>query len=58
MILEGEQVSDNPDLQEMVTLFKELDFPCELIINKGIGHWYPDDLTAKVEKAISFILDD
>ena len=58
VILEGEQVIDNPDLQEMVTLFKELGFPYELIINEGIGHWYPDDLTAKVERAITFILNE
>ena len=58
VIMEGESSADSPDLQEIETVFKELGFPYELVINQGIGHWYPADLTAKVEKAISFILDE
>jgi predicted esterase len=58
VILEGEQTVDNPNLQEMQTVFKELGFPYELIINEGIGHWYPDDLSSKVDRALAFILNE
>lgn len=58
VIMEGELASVEPDIQEMETTFKAVGLPYELIINKGIGHWYPDDLPEKLERAITFILDN
>ena len=57
VIMEGEETCNNPGLQEMESVFKEVGFPYKLIINKGIGHWYPDDLAKKLDKAIPFILN-
>jgi predicted esterase len=58
VILEGEQVVDNSDLQDMLTVFQELKFPYKLMVNQGIGHWYPEDLADKMIKALAFVLDD
>jgi predicted esterase len=58
VIMEGEETCNNPRLQEMESVFKEVRFPYELIIDKGIGHWYPDDFAEKVDNAITFILNE
>ena len=58
VIMDGEETCNNPELQEMESVLKEVGFPYELTINKGIGHWYPDDLAEKVDKAITFILNE
>ncbi len=56
VLMEGEYNMPVPDEEEMVNVFKEVGFPYEYYINKGIGHWYPKDLSDKVEKALEFIL--
>ncbi|QVK17605.1 hypothetical protein KHQ81_12210 [Mycoplasmatota bacterium] len=55
VFMEGEQ-SIVPVEEEMVSVFNEVGFPYEYYINKGIGHWYPEDLSDKVEQALEFIL--
>ncbi|MGF7058786.1 hypothetical protein [Brassicibacter mesophilus] len=56
VLMEGEQDIPVLDEEEMVNVFKEVGLPHEYYINKGIGHWYPKDLSEKVEKALEFIL--
>lgn len=57
VILEGEQDTD-PTVQHLLKLFKEVGLAHEYHINKGIGHWYPEDLAEKTLKAVEFILSN
>lgn len=54
VVLEGELETEAP-VQDMLKVFKEVCFPCEYYINKGVGHWYPEDLDEKVSRAVDFI---
>lgn len=56
VFMEGEYDIPVPDEEEMINVFKEVGFPYEYYINKGIGHWYPKDLSVKVDRALEFIL--
>ena len=58
VLLIGEQIKDDPDFLDLVDTLNAARFRYDLIINEGIGHWYPDDLPDKVEKAITMIFDD
>jgi dienelactone hydrolase len=58
VLMEGELSGDVPALQEMEAAFKEAGLPCESIINEGIAHWYPADLSEKLDRAIAFILNE
>jgi hypothetical protein len=40
----------------MNAILKKETFPCEFIITPDIGHWFPEDLDIKIDKAIDFIL--
>ncbi|EQB86798.1 putative esterase [Clostridium punense] len=55
VILEGEKDTD-PVVQHILKLFKEVGLAHEYHINKGIGHWYPEDLTEKTLKSVEFIV--
>lgn len=57
VILEGEQDAD-PAVKHLLKLFKEVEIPHEYHINKGIGHWYPEDLKEKTLSAAKFIVRD
>jgi len=54
VILEGDKDTD-PVVQHILKLFKEVGLAYEYHINKGIGHWYPEDLAEKTLKAVEFI---
>ena len=56
VLMEGEQALPVPDEEEMKKIFDEVKFPYEYYINKGVGHWYPEDLDEKLEQALNFIL--
>ncbi|MPN35055.1 hypothetical protein SDC9_182549 [bioreactor metagenome] len=55
VILEGDKDTD-PVVQHILKLFKEVELAHEYHINKGIGHWYPEDLAEKTLKAVEFIV--
>lgn len=55
IVFEGENETEAP-VQDMIKVFKEVGFPCEYCINKGVGHWYPEDLDEKVIRAVDFII--
>ena len=44
-----------PDQKQMDKILEAVDFPCEFIITPDIGHWFPQDLDKKIDKAIDFI---
>ena len=56
VFMEGEDDVPVQEVEEMMNIFKELGVPYEYYINKGIGHWYPEDLEHKLGEAIEFIL--
>jgi predicted esterase len=44
-----------PDQKEMARIFETENFPLEFIVTPNIGHWYPEDMEAKIDQAIDFI---
>jgi predicted esterase len=55
VLMEGEVLMPLPEQEEMVSTFKECEFPYEFLINQGIGHAVPQDLPNKLNQAIKFI---
>lgn len=56
VFMEGELVMPVADEEEMLAAFEQTGLPCKLVINRKAGHWFPDDLTAKLEDAVSYVL--
>ena len=44
-----------PDQKEMARIFDDEDFPLEFFVTPNIGHWYPEDMEARIDQAINFI---
>ena len=57
VLMEGEILAPVPAQEIMMSLFREAGLQHKYIINKGIGHWFPDDLTEKLKQGLDFILD-
>ncbi len=57
VFLEGAKDERLAGVEEMMKKCKENGLPYEYYINEGIGHWYPDDIDDKCEKALNFILE-
>jgi len=57
VFMEGELVMPMADEAEMLAAFEHAGLPCKLVVNQGVGHWFPDDLVAKLNDAVSFILN-
>jgi len=55
IFMEGEVIIPWKEQEEMIKVFKEVDLPYEFYVNKGIGHAIPQDLSDKLNKALSFI---
>lgn len=55
VFMEGEEDIPVKDVEEMKEEFNRIGVPYEYYINKGIGHFYPDDLDNNLEKALKFI---
>jgi hypothetical protein len=55
--MEGAQSPGLPELREMETVFRAAGFPVEIQIIEGLEHWYPDDLTGRLEAAVSYIMN-
>jgi len=53
--MEGEIIMPLEEQEEMIKVFEEVDLPYEFYVNKGIGHAIPQDLSDKLNKALSFI---
>lgn len=56
-ILTGDQDLSLVDQKQMIDDFREAGFPYEFDITEGLGHWFPDDLSDKLNRYISFILE-
>ncbi|MEW8993315.1 alpha/beta hydrolase [Clostridium sp.] len=55
IFMEGEILIPLEEQEEMIKVFKEVDLRYEFYVNKGIGHAIPQDLSDKLNKALSFI---
>ena len=55
IFMEGEILIPLEEQEEMIKVFEEVDLPYEFYVNKGIGHAIPQDLSDKLNKALSFI---
>lgn len=55
IFMEGEIIMPLEEQEEMIKVFEEVDLPYEFYVNKGIGHAIPQDLSDKLNKALSFI---
>ncbi|MEG0672327.1 hypothetical protein, partial [Clostridium sp.] len=57
VFMEGEILIPLEEQEEMIRVFEEVNLHYEFYINKGIGHAIPQDLSEKLNKALSFICD-
>jgi len=55
VFMEGEVIIPLKEQEEMIKVFEDVGLPYEFYVNKGIGHAIPQDLPAKINKALSFI---
>ena len=44
-----------PDQKEMAEVFKTVDIPHQFIVTPDIGHWFPKDLSEKIDEALDHI---
>lgn len=58
IFIEGEKDVPVKDVEKMIEMCKNAGIPYEYYINEGIGHWYPEDLENKLDKALKFILEE
>lgn len=57
VFMEGAKDVAVGDVEEMMGTLNKFGASCQYIINEGVGHWYPDDLENKLEKALTFIFN-
>lgn len=57
VFMEGEKDAPVQDVEEMIETLNNFGGSCNYIINHGVGHWYPEDLEDKLDKALGFILN-
>ena len=55
-IITGDQDPFYEKTMELVALFEERNFPYKLIVNEGLGHFFPENFTDQLEEAIEFIV--
>lgn len=55
VLIEGEDDIDS-QVEGMIKEFNNVAFPYKYYVDKGVGHWYPEDLEEKLEQALNFIL--
>ncbi|MBN2659623.1 MAG: hypothetical protein JXR86_21370 [Spirochaetales bacterium] len=57
VILKGEQGGDR-EIGSIPDFLERSGIDCRLETNRGFGHWFPDDLEMKINRAMEFILSD
>lgn len=56
VFMEGEFEIPVQDEEEMIEVFKKVEFPYKYYINKGARHDVPEDFNEKTDQALKFIL--
>lgn len=54
-IMTGEEDSNLAEQREMITEARQAGIPCQLTINKGLGHWFPSNLDKQLDEALDYI---
>jgi SAM-dependent methyltransferase/predicted esterase len=44
------------DQRAMAALMAQEALPCDFLVTPDIGHWYPEDLEAKIDQGIAYVL--
>jgi predicted esterase len=57
VFMEGERMMPVPDEEEMAGMFREVSLPFEYYVNEGAGHFFPEDLDEKLDRALDFVLE-
>lgn len=57
VFMEGGKDAPEEDVDKMMKILSKFGAYCHYVINDGIGHWYPDDLEHKLDKALTFIFN-
>lgn len=55
IILTGEKDGCLPEQKEMVKVLEEKGFSHRFVINKGLGHWFPDNISEQIDDALDYI---
>ncbi|SHH71184.1 hypothetical protein SAMN02745196_01152 [Clostridium collagenovorans DSM 3089] len=55
VFMDGEEDIPMKEVDEMIKELEDHRIPYKYYINKGIGHWYPEDLEEKLARALKFI---
>lgn len=58
VILTGENDPSLDVQKEMIREFEQAHFPHRFSITPGLGHWFPDDLSTKLDDALDYLLGE
>ena len=58
VILTGENDPSLPNQQEMVRDFEQAHLPHRFEITPGMGHWFPENLSQQLNRALQFLLEE
>lgn len=56
VFMDGQEDVPMEEVDEMIVELEGHGISQEYYINEGIGHWYPEDLEEKLDRALSFIM--
>lgn len=56
-IITGDQDFEYKNQLELIETFKKYKLKCDLNVNKDFGHWFPENLSDKINESIDFICD-
>ena len=57
VFMDGQEDVPMGEVDEMIEELEAHGISHEYYINEGIGHWYPEDLEEKLDRALSFIME-
>jgi len=55
IILTGENDGALPEQKAMVDIFEEVGLPYKFIINKDLGHWFPENLSEQMDHGLDYV---
>lgn len=55
-IIIGDEDNQYQNQHDMMATFNALGLGCELYLNKGFGHWFPENLSEKIDQSVLSIL--
>lgn len=55
VILTGNEDGCYEEQKEIMNTFKEVGLKCEIVVKDDFGHWFPEDLDKRIDKALEYI---